>query len=151
MKFFNNRAVVLAVTWLAGHAGHETGDYLVQSDHDAQHKQQRTPEGRRALARHAFTYGLTQAATKAAAYRAAGLRVPVRAQLAGFAVETAVHAIIDDGRLLRRFADKTGKLGFHDLNTGGINGRALMDQAGHKGLQVPLGAIITTLLAGSAR
>lgn len=141
------RVAVLGLTWLAGSAGHETGDYLVQLDCDAQRKQQRTRQGRRSLARHAITYGLTQAATKAAAYRASGLRVPLAAQAAGTAVEIVAHAVIDDGRLLRRFAEVSGKLGFHDLNAGGINGRALMDQASHKGLQIPLGAVITAVLA----
>src|SRR5690606_20767579 len=42
------RAAVLAVSWIAGQAGHHIGDYLVQRDCDAQKKQQRTPEGRRA-------------------------------------------------------------------------------------------------------
>jgi|GEM_PF-4986368 len=141
------RAAVLGLTWLAGAAGHETGDYLVQLDCDAQRKQQRTPAGRRALARHAITYGLTQAATKAAAYRAAGLRVPVAVQAAGTAAEIVLHAVIDDGRLLRTFAEITGKPTFHDLAAAGVNGRALMDQAAHKGLQIPLGALITAALA----
>ncbi|WP_431879192.1 hypothetical protein [Amycolatopsis sacchari] len=169
MKLADNRLAVLVLTWLAGHAGHETGDYLVQDDWAARNKQchtrpdqpidgnddrapsQRVRDGRRALARHAVTYGVAQAVTKALAYRAVGLRVPMRAQLAGVAVETTVHALIDDGRLLRTFAEITGKLAFHDLAAAGVNGRALMDQAGHKGLQIPLGAIVTTLLAGGAR
>jgi len=145
------RAAVLGVTWLAGAAGHETGDYLVQLDCDAQRKQQRTPAGRRALARHAITYGLTQAVTKAAAYRASGLRVPVAAQVAGTVAEIAAHAAIDDGRLLRRFAQVSGKLGFHDLAARGVNGRALMDQATHKGVQIPLGAVLTALVAARRR
>lgn len=141
------RAAVLGLTWLAGAAGHETGDYLVQLDCDARRKQQRTPAGRRALARHAITYGLTQAMTKAAAYRAVGVRVPMGAQAAGSVAEIVLHAVIDDGRLLRTFAEVTGKLAFHDLAAAGVNGRALLDQAAHKGLQIPLGAVITTVLA----
>lgn len=109
------RVAVFALTAISSAAGHEGGDYLVQRDCDAQRKQQRTPEGRKALAVHASTYALTQAATKAAAYRTAGVRVPLLAQIAGTAVEGALHAIIDDGRLLRRFADTTGKDKFHDL------------------------------------
>ncbi|EIF01223.1 DUF3307 domain-containing protein [Saccharomonospora glauca] len=107
------RAAVLAIAWLAGQAGHHIGDYLVQRDCDAQRKQQHTGEGRRALANHAVSYGITQAVTRALAYRVAGLRVPARAQLAAAVVETIAHAAIDDGRLLRRFAHGTGKGGFH--------------------------------------
>lgn len=142
-----HRAVVLALTWLASHAGHETGDYLVQRDCDARHKQNHTPEGRKALATHAVTYGATQAVVKTVVFRAAGVRIPWRALVAGQLVEMVLHAVIDDGRLLRRFATAVGKLPFHDLNAGGVNGRLLLDQATHKGLQIPLGAIITALLA----
>ena len=141
------RAAVLAVAWLAGQAGHHIGDYLVQRDCDAQKKQERTHEGRRALASHAISYGITQAVTRALAYRVAGLRVPARAQITAAVVETIAHAAIDDGRGLKAFADATGKGSFHDLAGHGINGRALMDQAAHTGLQVPVGAAITAALS----
>lgn len=140
-------AAVLAVAWIAGQAGHHVGDYLVQRDCDAQQKQQRTPEGRRALASHAISYGITEAVVRALAYRVAGLRVPARAQVTAAVVETIAHAAIDDGRLLKKFAHATGKGGFHDLAGHGINGRALMDQAAHTGLQVPVGAAITAALS----
>lgn len=161
------RATVLGLTWLAGSAGHETGDYLVQLNSDAQRKQghtrpdqpcwpdddrtpcQRVRQAHVSLARHALSYGLTQAATKAAAYRLTGVRVPLAAQLAGAATEIALHALIDDSRLLRRFAQAVGKLGFHDLAAGGVNGRMLLDQATHKGVQVPLGAMVTTVVAAA--
>lgn len=130
------RSAVLATSALGSAAGHHTGDYLVQSDCDAQRKQQRTPVGRLSLARHAATYAATQAATRAILYRTAGLRVPALAQLAGAVTEGALHAVIDDGRLLAKFADATGKRGFHDLAASGINGRALMDQASHQGVPV---------------
>lgn len=145
------RAVTLAVTWLAGIAGHELGDYLVQADSDACSKQDRNPAGRKALARHVVTYSLTQAAVKWLCLRATGTRVPVRALLAGQLVEMLAHAAIDDGRLLRRYADLTGKRRFHDCNQGGVNGRMLMDQAAHKGLQIPAGALVTMLVAGDAQ
>lgn len=151
MHHHSYRTAVLALSALGSAAGHETGDYLVQVDCDAQAKQQRTAKGRVALARHATTYALTQAATRAAFYRAAKVRVPLAAQLAGTVVEGALHAAIDDGRLLARFAEKTGKGRFHDLADHGVNGRMWMDQATHKGLQIPIGAIVTTALAAASR
>jgi hypothetical protein len=151
MHHANYRTAVLVLSAIGSHAGHETGDYLVQRDCDAQRKQQRTPEGRRSLARHAATYALTQAATRAGFYRAAGLRVPALAQLAGAVTEGALHAVIDDGRLLAAFAEATGKRRFHDLADHGINGRALMDQAAHKGVQIPVGAVVTTAAAVLSR
>lgn len=149
MHHHSYRAAVLALSALGSHAGHESGDYLVQRDCDAQRKQQCTRQGRFSLARHATTYAATQAATRAALYRAAGLRVPALAQLAGAVTEGALHALIDDGRLLAKFAHTTGKGRFHDLAGGGVNGRALMDQAAHKGLQVPAGAVVTTAVAAA--
>lgn len=147
----NYRTAVLGLSLLGSAAGHETGDYLVQRDCDAQRKQKNTPEGRRSLARHATTYAVTQLATRAAFCRAAGLRVPALAQIAGAVTEGALHAAIDDGRLLAKFAEKTGKGRFHDLADHGINGRALMDQAAHKGVQIPVGAIVTTAIAAATR
>jgi hypothetical protein len=145
-----DRATPLVVTWLAALAGHQVGDYLVQLDRDARRKQERTRVGRAALARHVVTYGLAQAAVKVAVLRAAGVRTPGRAVVGGQVVEVLLHAVIDDGRLLRWFAARTGRLAFHDLNVGGVNGRALLDQAAHRGVQVPVGALVTTWLAGRA-
>lgn len=142
-----SRAAVLALTWIGGSIGHEGADYLIQRDADARHKQHRTRRGRRALASHVLSYGLTQAAAKKAIYRAADIRVPRGAQLAGSLAEMLLHAVIDDGRLLRWFAHSTGKGALHELNSGGVCGRMLMDQAAHKFTQLPVGAIVTALLA----
>jgi hypothetical protein len=143
----HDRAATTVLTTLGSLAGHHGGDYLVQADCWAQAKQQRTPAGRRALAAHAATYAATQAVTKAAFYRAAGVRVPLLAQLAGAVVEGVLHAVIDDGRLLRRFSDATGKRRFHDLADHGVNGRMLLDQAAHQQLQIPAGTIATVAVA----
>lgn len=201
-----SRPAVFAVSWIGGHSGHETGDYLVQRDCDAVRKQARTPdghsspEGRRALLIHGVTYGAAQFVSKRLAYRAAGQRVPLLADLAGTLTEVAVHIVVDDGRLLAAFANSTGKGRFHDLgaprpitgvvdmgngdihhvhlveanldaegrrapkikldengdivedaktwdNPSPATGRALMDQATHKGLQLLLGAAVTTGVA----
>lgn len=157
-----DRATTTVLTALGGLIGHHGGDYLAQDDCMAAHKQQHTAQGRRELARHAATYAATQAATKAAFYRAAGVRVPVLAQLAGAVTEGVLHAVIDDGRLLRRFsqigrgrrrhlaADGTPRgrqEGFHALAAAGMNGRALMDQAVHHQLQIPTGTFVTVAVA----
>lgn len=144
------RPVVLLLSWLAGLAGHYSGDFLVQRDCDAQRKQERSPAGRRALLRHVVTYALSLAGTRAAAYRLAGTRVPLRAQLAAAVVEAVLHALIDDGRLLRRYAELVDKTRFHDLTSDGINGRSLLDQAVHLGVQLPIGAAVTAVAAQMA-
>src|SRR5699024_4857832 len=94
------RALTLVTSWLAGTAGHYTGDYLDQPDWCAQQKQQTGRAGWRALARHVVGYTACQATTRALAYRAGGLRVPLAAQAAGALTEAMIHGIIDDGRLL---------------------------------------------------
>lgn len=139
--------LVLVLSWLGGLAGHYSGDYLVQRDCDSQRKQERSPAGRRALLRHAVTYALSLSGTRAAAYRVAGTWVPLRAQLAAAVVEAVLHAVIDDGRLLRRYAELVGKTRFHDLTADGINGRSLLDQAVHLGVQLPIGAAVTATVA----
>lgn len=142
-----DRTATATLTALGSMLGHHGGDYLVQADCWAQRKQQRTPEGRRALALHAATYAATQATTKAVFYRAAAVRVPLLAQLAGAVVEGVLHAVIDDGHLLRRFADVTGKRRFHDLADHGVNGRMLLDQAAHQQIQIPAGTLVTVAVA----
>ena len=141
-----HRSTTVALAGLAGILGHHGGDYLAQDDWCARHKQERTRRGRLALAVHAATYAATQAATRAAVYRIAGHRVHPLAQLAGAATEALVHAVIDDGRLLRRFAHASGKGGFHDLADHGVNGRALLDQAAHHQVQLPAGIAVTTIV-----
>jgi hypothetical protein len=164
------RAIVLVATAIGGLVGHETGDFLVQGDRDARWKQQhnasclphvridprdaRSPEQRTrdahvALARHASTYALAQALTKAGLYRSAGVRVPLVAQVLGAILAAVLHAVVDDGRILYWFACWSKKLGFYELAAGGINGRALLDQATHKGLGIPLAAVFTTALASA--
>ena len=138
-----DRASVTVLTALGSLLGHHGGDYLVQNDCMAAAKQQHTRAGRRALADHAASYGVTQALTRAALYRTAGVQVPLLAQLAGALTETLLHAVIDDGRLLRCFAERTGKTRFHALADHGINGRAFMDQAAHHQLQIPAGIVAT--------
>jgi hypothetical protein len=158
----DHRALVAALSALGGLLGHHGGDYLVQDDCMAYWKQNRDdqPRARRELALHASTYAATQAATRATFYRVAGVRVPLAAQLAGALVEAVLHAVIDDGRLLRaysrigaghrRFVDAQGRpLGrqqrFHDEVPGG---RALMDQAVHHQLPIPAGVVTTVAVAG---
>lgn len=151
MTYSTDRAAVFALASLGGQFGHQLGDYLIQPDwcaapcaNGAPRKQQHTRTGRLALAVHAASYAATQHAARWATYRAAGVRVPAAAQLAATVAEGVLHAVVDDGRLLRRFAHGTGKGAFHDNG-----GRALMDQAVHLGAQIPVGAAITALLAST--
>lgn len=172
------RALLVVLAGLGGLIGHHGGDYLVQDDCMAASKQRRDAHGRTELALHASTYAATQAVTRALLYRLAGLRVPVVAQLATAAVEGLLHGVIDDGRLLARFSrlpsrriDDDGRwmpLGvyengtwcslprpvagrqqrFHDEAPGG---RALMDQAMHHQVQIPIGVAVTVAVTALVR
>ena len=143
-----HRATTATLAAVGGLLGHHGGDYLVQRDRwcaptdpDGRPlKQQPTRAGRRALAAHATSYAATQATTRAALYRAAGVRVPIRAQLAATLVECILHAVIDDGRLLRWCSTRTGTLRFHDHVPGG---RAHLDQAAHLQVQILAGTLTT--------
>ena len=142
----SHRTATATLTGIGSQLGHQGGDYLVQPDYCARNKQERSRRGRWALALHAASYAATQAVTKSALYAAAGHRVHPAAQLAGAVTEGVLHAAIDDGRALETFARRTGKHGFFQVNAGGINGRALMDQAAHQQVQIPAGIIVTTLV-----
>lgn len=165
-----DRALVLALTMAGGWAGHHGGDYLWQTDRDACDKQlhnrdwldhvhvgeddKRTPaeldhDGKRALASHCIEYAVTQGLTKAVLYRAAGLRVPLSAQVAGAIVAAVLHGGVDDGRPLQSYAGRFNKVVFYKKADHGINGRALLDQAAHKSLGIPATAMFTTMLAAA--
>jgi hypothetical protein len=158
-----DRATLTALVALGGLFGHHGGDYLVQDDCMAHWKQNRQnrPRARRELAIHATSYAATQAITRAAVYRTARVRVPLIAQLAGAVVEAVLHAVVDEGRLLRaysrlgagraRFTTDDGRergrqQRFHDDVPGG---RALMDQAVHHQLQIPIGTAVTVAVASA--
>jgi hypothetical protein len=70
--------------------------------------------GRRAAVRHVATYTAGQLACTIAVTRALGYRVPVRALLAGAAVNAITHAVIDRREPLLQLADRFGKRGYID-------------------------------------
>jgi hypothetical protein len=156
-------AELTALAAVEGLLGHHGGDYLVQDYCMARWKQDRCDRSRarRELAPHAVTYAATEAVTRCAMYRTAGVRVPLVAQPAAAVVEAVVHAVIDDGRLLKAYSRRGAgrdrftiedrqpmgrQQRFHDDVPGG---RALMDQAAHHQLQIPLGTVVTVAVAGA--
>ncbi|MEW2068426.1 hypothetical protein [Streptomyces sp. NPDC007346] len=134
------RAARFAAVYALLTAAHEVGDYIVQSNTDAQAKGKPGREGAAACARHVTTYSLTQAASLLAANRALGLRLDPRRTAAALALSAITHYAVDrcaghwaddtdDAPLLVRIAhkDKSGWLK-SDPYAG-----ALLDQAWHKG------------------
>lgn len=121
--------------------------------------------GRRAVARHVAVYSAGQLAGAVVVTRVLGRRVPLRALLAGTAVNAATHAVIDRRAPLLWLAEKAGKRGYIDHCTavrmdgeGALTveasgpGTALMelDQALHRGIGVAA-AVVTAWLAARDR
>ena len=116
--------------------------------------------GRRAAARHVASYTAGQLAGTIVVTRALGYRVPLRALLAGAAVNGATHFVIDRREPLLWLADRTGKRGYidhcHAVRMTGDGtpaaemsgpGSALMelDQALHRAIGVAAAAVTAWL------
>ena len=121
--------------------------------------------GRRAAARHVAAYTAGQLAGTITVTRALGYRVPLRALLAGAAVNGATHFVIDRREPLLWLAAKTGKRGYidhcHAVRLSGDGtpaaelsgpGTALMelDQALHRAIGVAAAAVTAWLATRDA-
>lgn len=148
-------AARFATAYAALMAGHEVGDYIVQTDAQAGAKGAHTHEGRMACASHVASYTATQGAALAVLNRRLGLGItPGRAAL-GLAVSAGTHYLVDRcagqwsdasdmAPALVRLAHRSGKGGWLQRDGGA---GALLDQAIHKGCILVAAAVI----AGSAR
>lgn len=106
--------------------GHLVGDHLLQTDHQAQRKQQPGIAGYRALAGHVAGYTLAQAVAIAGVV-AAGASVSLAGAAVALAISAVTHAVIDRGGLLQRIARWTRTTAYHATPAG----RAAQDQALH--------------------
>ena len=125
-------------------AGSTVGDHITQSSRDAVVKAATDAApvkyhgrtfgaraGRAACLRHSVSYTATQAAVISAGAHALGLRLPTGRVLAALAISGGSHYLFDRREPLRRVADALGRREFYRLNTAGMNGSYLMDQATH--------------------
>lgn len=119
--------------------------------------------GRRAVARHVASYSAVQLAAGVGVTRAFGVRVPVKALLAGAVINAGTHAILDRRDPLIWLAERAGKGGYikhatvvrkpgHDAAELSGPGTALLelDQAAHRGFGF-LAAAVTTWYATRPR
>ena len=88
--------------------GDETDDRTGQRTYTA------SQAGRRAASSHVASYTACQVAATVAVTRAMGYRVPLRALLAGAAVNGVTHAVIDRRAFLFWLAGKAGKRAYID-------------------------------------
>ncbi|WP_331758770.1 hypothetical protein [Streptomyces anulatus] len=107
-----------------------------------------TADGRKACLQHCLTYTATQAIVAGAGARALGIRVHPGAAAAALALSFGTHYIADrrvpGHGLLEKLATKTGKGGFYQLNSHGINGAFHLDSAWHHGWEAVAALIATT-------
>lgn len=125
--------MTFAVVFGAYLAGHQVGDYWVQTGAQAARKGRPGWAGRRACAAHVATYTLTLAAFLALAETVLGFTVSTWHEAAGLAVSAVTHYFADRRAPLRALARALGKEAFWDSGQGLASGAAHLDQAWHWG------------------
>lgn len=136
-------AAVFAAVFAAYIAGHQVGDYWVQTGRQALGKGQPGWAGRRACAAHVATYTLTLAACLALAWWRLALPLSPGWTLAGLGVSAVTHYFADRRRPLRALAARLGRAGFWGCGDGLASGAAHLDQSWHW-LWLFAAALVTT-------
>lgn len=129
-----SRAARFAAVYALLHAAHQAGDFLAQTDAQAQSKpcaadrdtECTEVESWGALLGHITTYHLVQAATLIVGNRFLGLGLSRNRLLAGIGVSALTHAIIDRRWPVRWWMDHTGSARFRAQG-----GAPHVDQAMH--------------------
>ncbi len=136
---------------------HPLCDQWLQSNEDAAGKGKPGREGAKHCARHVASYTAGQVAAATAVTRVLGFRTPLRAVLAGAAINAVTHYVIDRREPLKAMARLTGHKGYIEHATvqrrdGVIDvagpGTALteLDQAAHRAIGVAA-SLVTTWIA----
>jgi len=121
-------AAVLACLY----AGHDVGDHIVQTDHQAAAKAGPGVAGWRAMAGHLAGYHAVQLGALLAADRVLGLGLRPGRVAAALAFSAGTHGLLDRRWPVRWVLRRTGAAGFADAQTP-LNGLYLADQALHRG------------------
>jgi hypothetical protein len=130
-------AATFAAVFAAYAAGHQVGDYWVQTHRQALGKGLPGWAGRRACAAHVATYTLTLAACLALAGWWLRMPVSVVHAVAGLAASAVTHYAADRRRPLQRLAEALGasvvpgKGEYWHAGNGVATGAAHLDQAWH--------------------
>lgn len=113
---------------------HNLADHVTGQTH-AQALTKATPgrAGWLANLRHVAAYHVTLIALTAAAWRLLPLHITPLGAILALTWSAATHALLDRRWPVRWILVHTRKQGFADLNTGGLNGMYLADQALHHG------------------
>lgn len=122
--------IAFAAAFIALYAGHQIGDHVAQTDHQAHHKAGKGRTAAVAMAGHVGGYTLVQAVALALV-ATVGMSLPAVA--AGLVVSAATHTVIDRRWIVQWLLRNTGSPNFAALTSGGMNGPYLTDQALHIG------------------
>jgi hypothetical protein len=120
--------IVFAAAFIALYVGHQVGDHIAQTDHQANHKAGKGLTAAKAMAGHVGSYTAVQAVALAAV---SSVGVTAAGALAGLVVSAATHAVIDRRWIVQWLLHHTGSPGFAALTSGGMNGPYLTDQTLH--------------------
>ena len=131
------RAATFAAVLGALLVGHNVGDHLAQTDHQAAHKAESWP----AMAGHVGSYHAVELVALAA-LRPLGVRPSARRVLGGLAFSAATHALVDRRWPVTAFLRRTGSPVFAEMTTP-LNGPYAADQAIHHACLFVAALIIT--------
>lgn len=141
MKTETSPAIRALVAYAALRTGAAVGDFFVQTDHQAKHKDEKTSEGRKALAAHSLTYGVTQGVLLIAANRALGTNIRPARIFQAVAFSTLTHAFIDQRWPIRKAAKTLKKEKFHDMAPP-LGGAFHLDQSAHHLMEAAASMIV---------
>lgn len=141
-----DRAAVFAAVFVAFFAGHQVGDYWVQSSEQANLKGQgHSWAARKACLKHVASYTVTTTLAVAAANRTLGLSITTRGLVAGQLISAVTHYWADRQHTLHGLAKRLGKGTWYEEGNpadGYLKGSPWMDQSFHM-LCLALAALAT--------
>jgi hypothetical protein len=122
--------MTFVITLLALIVGHQLGDHVMQTDHQASHKAGRGRIAARAMAGHLTAYHLTVGVVLAATAWALQLHLTWLGVSAGLLFSIITHAILDRRAVVRMVLQRTGSREFAD-QTSPVCGMYVADQSLH--------------------
>lgn len=120
-----------AAAYAALRTAAHVADHWIQTGHQAAHKADAGVAGHKAMAGHIASYAAAQAAALVVVNQVLDAGIKPRGIAAAVAFSAATHWFIDRRWPVRKLAEATGKLGFHDAGEVCGKGSYVLDQAAH--------------------
>jgi hypothetical protein len=122
--------LTFVITLLALIVGHQLGDHVMQTDHQAAHKAGQGRTAARAMAGHLTAYHLTVAVVLGVTAWALHLQLTWFGVAAGLLFSVVTHAVLDRRAVVRLVLQHTGSREFAD-QTSPVCGMYVADQSLH--------------------